>query len=80
MKVQIKKWGNSASVRIPASVMAAAHLTLDQAVEVREENGRIVIEPIRAPVYELDDLLNQMTPETFHEEVDFGQPVGDEAW
>ena len=80
MKVQIKKWGNSASVRIPASVMAAAHLTLDQAVEVREENGRIAIEPIRAPVYELDDLLNQMTPETFHEEVDFGQPVGDEAW
>jgi antitoxin component of MazEF toxin-antitoxin module len=47
MEVIIKKWGNSAAVRIPASVMVAAHVNLDQAVEVREEQGRIVIEPVR---------------------------------
>jgi antitoxin MazE len=79
VKVQVKKWGNSASVRIPASVMAAASLSLDQAVDVREEGGRIIIEPLQAPVYDLDRLLDQMTPETFHEEVDFGPPVGREA-
>jgi antitoxin MazE len=44
----VKKWGNSAAVRIPASVMEAASLDLDQAVDVREEGGRIVIEPIKA--------------------------------
>jgi len=80
MRVQIKKWGNSASVRIPASVMAAAAVQLDQAVEVREEGGRIIIEPISAPVYDLDDLLAQMTPDTFPEDADFGAPVGSEAW
>jgi antitoxin MazE len=80
MRVQVKKWGNSASVRIPASVMAAAALSIDQAVEVREECGRIVIEPIAVPVYDLDQLLDQMMPETFHEEIDFGPPVGQEAW
>jgi antitoxin MazE len=37
MRVQVKKWGNSAAVRIPASVMAAAALSIDQSVEVREE-------------------------------------------
>lgn len=80
MRVQIKKWGNSASVRIPASVMAAASLQVDQAVEVREEGGKIVIEPVRAPVYELDDLLAGMTPDTFPEDIDFGVPVGKEVW
>lgn len=80
MRVQIKKWGNSASVRIPASVMAAASLKVDQAVEVREEGGRIVIEPVRAPVYELDDLLAGMTPDTFPDDIDFGVPVGKEVW
>ncbi|HEX2802256.1 MAG TPA: AbrB/MazE/SpoVT family DNA-binding domain-containing protein [Phenylobacterium sp.] len=80
MKVQVKKWGNSASVRIPTSVMAAASLSLDQAVDVREEGGRIIIEPIRAPTYDLDRLLDAMTPETFHEDEDFGPPVGDEVW
>jgi antitoxin MazE len=80
MKVQVKKWGNSASVRIPASVMTAAALSLDQAVDVREEGGRIIIEPIKTPSYDLDRLLDRMTPESFPEDVDFGTPVGREAW
>ena len=80
MKMVVKKWGNSAAVRIPASVMAAASLDLDQAVEIREEGGRIVIEPIKADPYELDALLDQMRPETFPEEADFGPPQGSEIW
>ena len=80
MRVHVKKWGNSASVRIPASVMSAASLRIDQAVEVREEGGRIIIEPVQAPSYDLDDLLAQMAPDTFPEDVDFGRPQGDEAW
>ena len=80
MKVQVKKWGNSASVRIPASVMTAAALSLDQPVDVREEGGRIIIEPIKAPAYDLDRLLDAMRPETVHEDVDYGPPIGREAW
>jgi antitoxin MazE len=80
MRVEVKKWGNSASVRIPASIMAAAALSIDQAVDVREESGRIIIEPVRAPVYTLDELVGQMTPETFPEEIDFGPPAGQEVW
>jgi antitoxin MazE len=80
MRVHVRKWGNSASVRIPASVMASAALGVDQLVDVREEGGRIVIEPVRAPAYDLDQLLDQMKPETFPDEIDFGPPVGGEVW
>lgn len=80
MRVHVKKWGNSASVRIPASIMAAAALRVDQEVEVREEEGRIIIEPVAAPSYTLDALLAEMKPETFPEEIDFGAPLGEEAW
>jgi antitoxin MazE len=80
VRVQVKKWGNSASVRIPSQVMAAAALNFDQAVDIRAEGGRIVIEPIRAPVYDLDELLDQITPDTLHDEVNFGPPVGKEIW
>ena len=80
MRVLIKKWGNSASVRIPASVMAAASLSLDQAVEVREEDGRVVIEPLQTPKYDLDQLLSGMAEDNFPEDVDFGRPAGGEAW
>lgn len=80
MRVLIKKWGNSAVVRIPATVMAAASLSIDQVVEVREENGRIVLEPVRASTYVLEDLLVGMSPETFPDAEGFGRPVGEEAW
>jgi antitoxin MazE len=79
MRAVVKKWGNSASVRIPASVMAAAGLRLDQAVDVREDNGRIVIEPMQREDHDLADLLAGITPENIHDEVDFGAPVGNEA-
>ena len=80
MKAVVKKWGNSASVRIPASVMAAACLSLDQAVDVREEAGRIVIEPIRDEAFDIGDLVAGITDANRHEPVDFGAPVGREVW
>ncbi len=80
MRLQVKKWGNSASVRIPASIMAAASLHIDQLVDIREDQGRILIEPVSTPVYDLDALLAQMTPDNFPDDMDFGAPVGNEIW
>ena len=78
MGIQVKKWGNSAAIRIPSAIMAAAALNIGQEVEVRQEGGRLIIEPVLKPVYTLDALLAGMKPETFHEIVDFGPPVGNE--
>jgi len=80
MKATVKKWGNSAAVRIPASVMEALRLDLDQVVEVREEKGRIVIEPVRQKTYALDDLLKGITAKNRHEPIDFGFRRGREVW
>lgn len=80
MEVIVKKWGNSATVRIPAAVMAAAHVSLGQAVEVREEQGRIVIEPVRRKIYKLDELLGGITGKNLHKPVDTGVLAGKEIW
>ncbi len=80
MKVLVKKWGNSASVRIPAPVMEAARFHLDQPVDVRAEDGRVVIEPVQPQGYELADLVAGITADNRHEPADFGPPLGNEAW
>ena len=80
MKIIVKKWGNSASVRIPVAVMEAANLRLDDIVDVREEKGRIVIEPIRRKEYDLTRLLAGITPDNVHAEADFGPAVGKESF
>ena len=80
IKVTVKKWGNSAAVRIPSAVMEATHLELEEVVDVREEGGRIVIEPVRQKAYELRDLLKGITPKNQHQAVDFGPAFGKEVW
>lgn len=80
MRVVVRKWGNSASVRIPAAVMAAAHLSLDQVVEVREEDGRIVIEPALPAAVDLAGLIAGISEENLHAAIETGVPRGGEVW
>jgi antitoxin MazE len=80
VRATVRKWGNSAAVRIPASVMQATRLDLDEVVDVREEAGRIVIEPVRQKTYNLGELLKGITPKNQHEAVDFGPAMGKEVW
>ena len=80
MRVTLKKWGNSAAVRLPAEVMQATQLELDDVVEVREDRGRIVIERVRPRKYKLSELLMGITNKNQHREIDFGPTVGGENW
>ena len=80
MNAVVRKWGNSAAVRIPARVLADAGLNIDQAVEIREERGRIIIERARERKLKLSDLLSEIRPDNLHEAVDTGSPVGREVW
>jgi antitoxin MazE len=80
MKVLVKKWGNSAAVRIPATVMQAANINLDQSVDVKEEDGRIVIEPERSRVFSIGDLVSGITSVNLHAPIDTGPARGREIW
>lgn len=81
MTIQIKKWGNSSAVRIPADVLAAAKMSLEDRVTVREEGGKIILESeVRRPRYTLEELVDGITDDNIHEEADWGPPVGKEFW
>jgi antitoxin MazE len=61
-------------------VLRSTQLSLDEPVDVREEAGRIVIEPVRKKTYILEALLQGITSKNQHDPVDFGAPVGKEVW
>lgn len=48
-------------------------------VDVREEDGRVVIEPMRVAEVALADLLAGITDDNVHGEVDTGPAQGDET-
>jgi antitoxin MazE len=80
MKARVRKWGNSSAVRIPAPVLRASQLRLDEPVDVREEAGRIVIEPLREKTFDLEELVSRITPKNRHAAIDTGPAVGNEVW
>ena len=78
MRAVVRKWGNSAAIRIPSNVLKAAKIEIGDPVDIREEQGRIVVEPLRPASYALADLVGKITRDNLHDEVDFGRPVGKE--
>jgi antitoxin MazE len=70
MEARIKKWGSSAAVRIPATVLAKSGLARDQPVNVREENGRIVIEAAHRKRFRIADLVEGIRPHNLHDALD----------
>lgn len=45
METQIKQWGNSAAIRIPASILSDTHLAINSPINIEVKGNRIVIEP-----------------------------------
>ncbi|MGF9563320.1 PbsX family transcriptional regulator [Neorhizobium sp. JUb45] len=78
MRVTVKKMGDSASIPIPAEIMEAANLSVDTEVDVRAQNGRVIVELVGEGDLSLDEMIARITPDNRHDEVDFGAPVGRE--
>jgi antitoxin MazE len=82
MEAILRKWGNSIGLRIPAGLMAELNLSENSTVDLRVEDGKLIMAPRqqrRKWKYSLDDLLAGVTEENIHPETDWGIPVGDEA-
>ena len=80
MITKIRKWGNSLGVRIPKSLATDVRVEDGCSVDLSIENGRLVIVPIIKDGHTLDELLDQITPQNLHGELDTGKPVGGEVW
>lgn len=77
MKLLIKKWGNSAAIRLPSALLQSIRTSIDSEVEIEESNGRLVITPVPES-YNLDDLIDGINDTNIHHEISFGKPEGEE--
>jgi len=77
MQVLLSKWGNSLGLRLPKALTAEIGVSDGQKVEVRAEGGRIIVEPVRAPLT-WEKMMENTTPEAMREAWDWGEDVGRE--
>jgi antitoxin MazE len=78
MDTKIQKWGNSLAVRIPKAYAEQMGLFSNSPVRISLEGERLVIESVRRAT--LAELLDEVTPDNLHDEIDWGGPVGNEVW
>jgi antitoxin MazE len=80
MFTKVQKWGNSLALRIPKAFALDAQLENDTVVEVSLVDGQIIIKPVAAPSWSLEQLLSAVTSDNIHHETDTGDAVGNEVW
>ena len=78
--LDIKQWGNSLGVRLPAAVARAAHLRVNQRVRVAVENDRVVITAVAPTALTLEQMLASFDPLRHGGEVMAVTPLGAERW
>ena len=80
MLTKVQKWGNSLALRIPKAFALDAQLENDSFVEISIVAGQIIITPVVAPSWTLEELLAGINKDNIHQEVDTGFAVGKEVW
>jgi antitoxin MazE len=78
--LNIKHWGNSLGVRLPAAVARAAGLRADQRVRVSVEGERVVIERVQETPLTLEQRLARFNPDRHGGEALVSERVGAERW
>ena len=80
MQTKIQRWGNSLALRIPKPLAEQVGLSRGGLVDLRVEEGALTLRPVAPAEYDLDALLDLITDENRHDEIDTGGSVGDEVW
>jgi len=77
----IKKWGNSLGLRIPAHFADQLDFRENTVVEFSITEGALVVKPTNLKrKYSLCEMLEGITEENLHKEINTGKPQGAEIW
>ncbi|WP_013322315.1 AbrB/MazE/SpoVT family DNA-binding domain-containing protein [Gloeothece verrucosa] len=76
---KLSQWGNSLGIRLPQAIIQEIGLNEGDLLRISLENNRIILSPAR-PKYTLSELLQNISADQQHEEIEWGDPQGDEIW
>lgn len=82
MVTKVQKWGNSQGLRLAKQMLEEARISIGDEVDVSARDGIIVITSVRRirGKQSLKDLVSRIPENYESEEIDWGRPVGREAW
>ena len=80
METRVQQWGGGLVLRIPQSLAVQIGIESNSPVKLSLRDAELVIAPVMQSGLKLEDLLDQVTEDNLHSEVDTGPAVGGEVW
>ena len=80
METRVQQWGDGLVLRIPLSLAVQIGIESNSPVKLSLRDAELVIAPVMQSGLKLEDLLDQVTEDNLHGEVDTGPAVGGEVW
>ncbi len=80
MEVKIQKWGNSAGIRIPSSILKSLDLKTNDILNIEQRENKIIISIPKKKKISLEEKFKNYHGENLAKDFSWDDPVGKEIW
>ena len=80
MEAKILKWGNSAGIRIPHNVLKSLNVDVNDVLDLKQENDKIIISVPQKRKISLRERFNNYHGENLAKDFSWDENVGKEIW
>lgn len=80
MEARIQKWGNSAGIRIPSSILKSLNLKTNDLLDIVQEDDKIIITVSKKKKISLVERFKNYEGKNLSKEFSWDESVGREIW
>ena len=80
MEARVQKWGNSAGIRIPSSILKSLNIKTNDILNIIQEDDKIIISIPKKKKVSLSDRFKEYNGKNLAKDFSWDENIGRELW
>ncbi len=80
MEARVQKWGNSAGIRIPSSILKSLNIKTNDILNIIQEDDKIIISIPKKKKISLSDRFKEYNGKNLAKDFSWDENIGRELW
>lgn len=80
MEAKVQKWGNSAGIRIPSSILKSLNIKTNDILNIIQEDDKIIISIPKKKKISLSDRFKEYNGKNLAKDFSWDENIGRELW
>ena len=80
METRVQKWGNSAGIRIPSSILKSLNIKTNDILNIIQEDDKIIISIPKKKKISLSDRFKEYNGKNLAKDFSWDENIGRELW